>query len=164
MPERANLLHNMSAPPKSVVKYSGLADLGTTSGPDGSGGRFTNAGVFGVAVRVALPVGFSGTTSTQVLREMGREPLADPDEQLVDLINTRAEALPLPDGCLVIKSSERHYLIWGDTLSALAVITKSSDCIWLRAKNPSLSSLIGRPSVSLLVPPQFVGRLSGGSR
>ena len=41
MPERANLLHNMSAPPKSVVKYSGLADLGTTSSPDGSRVRFT---------------------------------------------------------------------------------------------------------------------------
>jgi hypothetical protein len=165
MPERAKLLHNMSAPPKSVVKYSGLADLTTTSGPGGSGVcgvRLSNAGVFGIAVRIALPVGFSGTTSTQILRQFGHEPLADPDRQLVDLINARADTLPLPDGCLVIKSSESHHLIWNDVLSALAVITKSSDCIWLRAKTPSLSALIGRRQLSLLVPPLFVDRLSGG--
>ncbi len=54
------LLHNMSAPPKSVVKYSGLSGLTTaidTSGPQGSAPTFKKLSTFGVPVRVMLMPG-----------------------------------------------------------------------------------------------------------
>ena len=37
MNEHSKLLHNMSAPPKSVVKYTGLSWVATLGIPGGSG-------------------------------------------------------------------------------------------------------------------------------
>ena len=37
MSESSALLHNMSTPPKTVLKYSGLPNPASTSGPGGSG-------------------------------------------------------------------------------------------------------------------------------
>lgn len=167
MNDRSALLHNMSAPPKSVVKYSGLADLATTSGPGGSGVagvRFKSIGVFGTPVRFALPAELSGKSPSDILRHLGKDPSPDPEEQLTSLINIRANELPLPEGCAVIPTSERHRLIWADALSALAILAKCSDNIWLRVKNPALNAAIARQRATLLVPPLFAGRLPEVSR
>ena len=162
MDDRSALLHNMSAPPKSGVKYSGLADLATTAGPGGSGvtgGRFKGSGVFGTPVRFALPTELSGKSPNGILRHLGIDPLSDPEQQLVVLINNRANELPLPEGCAVIQALEGHRLIWADTLSALAILAKCSDSIWLRSKNPAINAALARRQATLLVPPLFACRL-----
>ena len=160
--DRGALLHNMSAPPKSVVKYSGLADLATTQGPGGSGVcgvRFKGTGVFGAPVRFALPPVLAGKSPADILRHLGVDVLPEPEQQLIALINARANELPLPEGCAVIAALERHRLIWTDALSALAILAKSSDAIWLRNKNPALNAAMARSQVTLLVPPLFAHRL-----
>ena len=160
--DRGTLLHNMSAPPKSVVKYSGLADLASTAGPGGSGGagmKVTGKGVFGTPVRFLLPAGLAEKSFAEILRHLEIDPSSDPKRQLIGLINARANELPLPDACVVIPAAEAHELVWADALSALSILSKCSDCIWLRAKDPALKAALGRRQASLLVPPLFAGHL-----
>jgi hypothetical protein len=76
------------------------------------------------------------------------------------LINARAEELPLPDGCVVIRRTEAEREIWKDALTALAILTKCSDVIWLRDKHPALQAAFERgAATTLLVPPGFASRL-----
>jgi hypothetical protein len=174
MCDASPLLHNMSAPPKSVVKYSGLADLSTIRRPTGSKDSsvgFNGAGVFGIPVRFALPVELVGQTPADVLRYLGvslrvdaqadAKPVSEADahSQLCELIDTRANELPLPEGCVVVASLPSHRLIWTDALSALAILAKSSEAIWLRSKSPALSAALARTQVTLLVPPAFAHQL-----
>lgn len=162
MDERCALLHNMSGPPHTVVKYSGLADLASLRSPGGSGVTsigFKNRGFFGTPVRFALPAGLCGQSPAEILRHLGIEPGADPAGQLAALIDARANELPLPHGCVVIHGNIDYRLIWPDALSALAILAKSSDSIWLRAKHPALNAALSRSSVTLLVPPQFANHL-----
>jgi homoserine dehydrogenase len=83
----------------------------------------------------------------------------DPTAHLRALINARADALPLPDGCAVIPAEKTHTVLWDDPLSALAILCKCADTVWLRSKNPSLLAIQQRSAVSLLVPPTFASRL-----
>ena len=155
------LLHNMSAPPKTVVKYAGLEGLAQQSGPGGSGVtglKYTNPVINGQAVRFVLPPKFIGQDSEKILRLLKIE-LTDQypsaDSQLIALINQRADELQLPQGCAVMAADASHGIVWSDALSALAILTKCTDSIWLRAKSPSLASIKGKYSLSLLVPPLF---------
>lgn len=159
MRDSGALLHNMSAPPKSVVKYSGLADLATVCSPGATGIGCKGNGVFGVPVRFALPADLAGKSPADVLRHLGADAQPDPERQLCALINARANELPLPEGCAVIAALEGHRLIWADALSALAILAKSSDAIWLRAKTPALNTALARTQVTLLIPPLFAARL-----
>lgn len=162
MNETAGLLHNMSAPPKTVVRYTGLADF-TAAGAhraSAAGGALPDApGTFGRPVLFELDAGFRGDTPGAVLRRMGRRPGAHPDRQLERLLEARAAELPLPDGCVAIEPEYTHQPIWRDALTVLAVLTKCSGTVWLRAKQPMLGAALERRAVTLLVPPAFVGRL-----
>lgn len=161
------LLHNMSAPPKTYVKYSGLADLAVSRGKLSAHKVLTQTsafGLFGTPVRFALPPELKGRSPIFLLRHLGVDPLKDPDRQLVALINTRAKELPLPDGCAVIPALACHPILWADTLSALAILAKCSDSIWLRDKAPALSAALQHKQVTLLVPPLFVNRLPKAPR
>ena len=159
------LLHNMSSPPKTVVKYSGLEGLAKQSGPGGSGVtglKYTNPIVNGVAVRFVLPTEFIGQDPEKILRLLKidrSDQFSTAESQLVDLINHRADELPLPEGCAVMAAHDSHGVIWPDALSALAILTKCTDSIWLRSKTPSIASVKGKPSLSLLVPPLFINQL-----
>ena len=159
------LLHNMSAPPKTVVKYSGLEGLAKQSGPGGSGVtglKYTNSVINGFAVRFVLPTGFIGQDSEKILRLLKidrSDRFSTADSQIVALINHRADELPLPEGCAVMAAHDSHGVIWPDALSALAILTKCTDSIWLRSKTPSIASVKGKPSLSLLVPPLFTNQL-----
>lgn len=152
--EPGGLLHNMSAPPKSVVKYSGLSNLATSISQG-------TAGVFGTPVRFALTADLLGKTASYVLRYLGVEPVSAKAaaQQLEELINARAAELPLPDGCVVIPAALEHPVIWPDALSTLAILAKCSDSIWLRSKQPALNAALKRRQVTLLVPPLFAHRL-----
>ncbi len=83
----------------------------------------------------------------------------DSERHLLQLIENRARELPIPDGAVVIPASRDHLSPWPDALAAIAVITKSSDNVWLRAKSPRLSVLRNRREVSLLIPPAFASEL-----
>jgi len=159
------LLHNMSTPPKTVVKYAGLEGLAKQSGPGGSGVtglKYTNPVINGLAVRFVLPTEFIGLDLEKILRLLKIDlsyQFLTAESQLVSLINHRADELPLPEGCAVMAAHDSHGVIWPDVLSALSILTKCTDSIWLRSKTPSLASIKGKPSLSLLVPPLFTKQL-----
>ena len=159
------LLHNMSAPPKTVVKYAGLEGLAKQSGPGGSGVtglKYTNPVINGLAVRFVLPTEFIGQDPEKIFRLLKidrSDQFSTAESQLVALINHRADELPLPEGCAVMAVNDSHGVIWPDALSALAILTKCTDSIWLRSKTPSLASIKGKSSLSLLVPPLFTNQL-----
>ena len=47
------------------------------------------------------------------------------------------------------------YAMGGRPLTALAILSKCTDTVWLRDKQPSLTGSFERGAVSLLVPPGF---------
>ena len=145
-------LHNMSAPPKSVVTYAGLGALRQTS-------TLAPAFVFGQPLRCELPPAFRRRSPAQVmaLLEPGwSSAQRDAVRELAARIERRAAELPLPDGCAVIPVRPEHPMPWPDALTALALLSKSTGSVWLRAKSPSLVDALQRSSLSLLVPPAFV--------
>lgn len=157
-------LSNMSAPPKTVVTYSGLVSTVSVTTCPGYGAegasRGPERGLFGTPVRFVLPPDFVGKKPITILRRLGVKPSGDHEQQLLALINARADELPLPDGCVVIRRTETEREIWKDPLTVLAVLTKCSDVIWLRAKHPALQAAFERGSAAtLLVPPQFAAHL-----
>jgi hypothetical protein len=187
-PDRASLLHNMSVPPKSVMRYAGLASLSGAQTPKPAGDegfKSRSAGVHGTPVRFVLPEALiallvgtgashpSGVASL-ILGHLGVDVADSPAQgsrrdkdlsgqdasrQLEVLINARALLLPLPAGSVVIPAETWHPVLWGDALSALAVLCKCSDNLWLQGKTPALSMTLTRRQVSLLIPPQFANRL-----
>jgi hypothetical protein len=162
--EQASLIHNMSAPPKSVVSYAGLGGLSSVSGSGGTGRRGARPDddrAFGASVNFRLDPEMTARTARGILQRLGARTGPDPDATLVALIERRAAELPLPDGCLVIPThpGARHRLIWPDLLSVLAVLSKCSEHVWLRAKCPSLSAALSRRQATLFVPPPLGGRL-----
>jgi len=162
MNEQPALLHNMSAPPKTVVKYSGLSELARTSGPGGSGVAgvtFKGREIHGTPVRFMLGSSCAGRTPEKLLAALGHEPVADVERRLAELINARAQELPLPDGCVVIAGRSDALVIWRDPLAVLAILAKCSDYVWLRAKTPAIHAALRRDTVTLLIPPQFAARI-----
>ena len=167
MIDNASLLHNMSAPPKSVIKYTGLAGLATKSGFGGTGmGARKNApeNVYGSFIAFRLPKGMRVRSAALILERLGKEAGPDAEETLLELIERRVTELPLPDGCVVKPCERSHTSPWPDPLAALAIITKSSTNVWLRGKAPRLSLLGNRSSVSLLLPPAVAARLQEASQ
>ncbi|MFZ4711040.1 MAG: hypothetical protein ACOYMH_14505 [Zwartia sp.] len=189
MREAHGLLHNMSAPPKSVLRYEGLAGLASQSGPGGSGVtqlRYTAKEFFGTPVRFAFDLAWTKLSAIEILNylqvevmttlpansQAGEEPSVEKlkalstaraqaaTRQLNALINQRAQAMPLPEGCAVIVPRPEHAVLFADLLSTLAVFSKCTESIWLRSKTPSLIAARGYREVSLLIPPNFYEKLS----
>ena len=164
MTEPTQLLHNMSAPPKSVVKYAGLADAAKTIGPGGSGVcsvNFVHDGIFGEFIAFRLVGHFRRFSSARILKELGATTDHDPDKALLELIEERAQTLPLPRACVVVPTHRDHPCPLPDPLTALTMITKSSTYVWLRSKTPRLSNVKRRGVLSVLVPPNFVSGIEG---
>ena len=163
--DTSQLLHNMSAPPKTVVKYSGLEGLSKQTGPGGSGVtslKYMNPKVVGQVVRFLISDEYFKQEPEKILellRITYDSKSISAAEQLTALINQRAKELPLPEGCAVIKTHVSQPEIWTDALSVLAILTKCTDTIWLRSKSPSLVSARTKRTVSLLVPPLFIHHL-----
>ncbi len=171
MNTQTNLLHNMSAPPKSVVRYEGLSGMAKQGSPGGSGltsVSFRGKSLFGTVIRFDLPPDWIGLKPLNLLARLqmeadgrlgGERSGADPVRRLTTLLNRRASALPLPDGCAVIPAQAAHQALWDDVLTVLAITSKCTETIWLRSKTPSLIAAVQRESVSLLVPPGFAAKL-----
>jgi len=161
-----SLLHNMSAPPKSVVAYAGLSDLFQDGGPDldkRTSLQIKNDTLFGTPVRFTLDEEWRHLQPRVILARLGvkpeQSPGVDPARQLTLLIDRRANELPLPEGCAVIPESALHSVLSRDPLTVLTILCKSSDTVWLRTKTPSLFAPIERSSVTLLIPIAFASRI-----
>jgi hypothetical protein len=164
MTEAAQLLHNMSTPPKSVVKYNGLRNDTKTTDIHGTGAGWlaaSNNGAFGSFVTFRLPGNLRRCGAETILKRLGLKAGSTPEKTLLDLIEARAKELVLPDACVVIPTKTDSPCPWPDPLAILAVITKSSASVWLRSKTPRLSALRKTSAVSLLVPPTFVDQIEG---
>lgn len=159
MNEGSALLHNMSAVPSSVVRYTGLNSLSSSLNQPRYWASPPAPDVFGTAVQFVIPRGVSCKTARGLLECLGREPGARPEAELSRLIDTRARELALPDGCVVVPFRTDHREIWTDLLSVLAVLAKCSASVWLRAKTPSISAALKKKNASLLVPPTFAAKL-----
>ena len=162
MIEPVQLLHNMSTPPKSVVKYTGLSEAATTTGPGGSGVcgvRFSHDSIFGTFVTFRLTHSLRRRAPGTILKHLGIDPGQAPEKTLVGLIDRRAGELALPDACVVVPAKQNHPCPWPDPLATLAIITKSAGSVWLRGKTPRLSAIKKRSVVSLLIPPACAARI-----
>ena len=164
MTEATQLLHNMSTPPKSVVKYNGLQKCAEANDIHGTGGGWlaaSNDGAFGSFITFRLPQNLRQCGAKTILDRLGLKSGSEPEKTLLDLIEARAKELVLPDACVVIPTKIDRPCPWSDPLAILAVITKSSASIWLRSKTPRLSALRKTPAISLLVPPAFADQFEG---
>jgi len=158
MSDHAELLYNMSSPPRTVIKYaglSGLENIDQLGGPGVAGAGGAHKSIFGSFVAFRLPREMRKWSAAPILEYLGMEVGADAEMTLISLIEHRAMELPLPDGCVVKPCDENHPSPWPDILAALSIITKSSVNVWLRGKNPSLSKIRKHRSISLLLPPAF---------
>ncbi|HMM54209.1 MAG TPA: hypothetical protein PKC23_04215 [Candidatus Desulfobacillus sp.] len=158
-----SLAHNMSVPPKSVMKYSGLAACRGASGQDAASAA---AVLFGTPLRFELPPGVGARTLPEIMKSLGIERgggRAAREARLAALIDARAAELPLPEGCVVIPANDGHHAPWPDLLTALAVLAKCSESVWLRAKTPAFAAALRRRRASLLVPPEQARRLAEGA-
>ena len=164
MIETAQLLNNMSTPPKSVVKYSGLRKNAEVTDIHGTGAGWlpaSNNGAFGSFITFRLPKNLRRCGAKTILERLGLKSGSAPEKTLLDLIEARARELVLPAACVVIPTKIDHPCPWPDPLAILAVISKSSASIWLRSKTPRLSVLRKTPAISLLVPPAFAAQIEG---
>jgi len=98
-----------------------------------------------------------------ILEQLGVNPGRDLEKTLLDLIEARTKEIALPDACVVVPTKPGHKLPWTDAPAALAIISKSSDNIWLRSKVPRLSAFQTITARSLLVPPAFVDQMEDTS-
>jgi hypothetical protein len=162
MIEPAQLLKNMSAPSKSVVKYTGLSGSATMAGTRGTrirNIRSSHDGVFGAFIVFRFAQGSRPCAPGTILNHLEIDPGPEPEKTLVSLIEQRARELILPDACVVVPDKQNHPCPWPDPLAALAIITKSSGHVWLRSKSPRLSAIKTRSEVSLLIPPVYSARI-----
>lgn len=177
---RAPLLHNSGVPPRTVIAYEGLAGMARTLGPGGSGmagvsfGKQQPPRIYGTPIRFRLEpqaqardaaefLGRLRGTWTEDEGQNDGEELPDaldqpssPEKVLITLINRQARGLPLPDGCLVIPAQDHHRLWSTDPLTVLAIFSKSTRSVWLRAKHPTIAAGLQLREVSLLLPPNYV--------
>ena len=167
MTDSPALLHNMSSPPTSRVSYSGLNGgmNGAGSSEKGESGPRQGSYEFGTGVVFRLPGPVRGFTAKYLLPLcVPEENRNAPEKTILRLIEARARELPLPGGAVVIPVKEHHLEINSDLLSVLAVLTKCSASVWLRAKSPRLSAIKSRRAVSLLIPPSFSENIEELSR
>ena len=157
------LAHNMSAPPKTTISWHGLGATSGSRNGKANAAAGNHAGMFGMPVGFTLTDAIARKPPAAMLRHLGHRPGTDAAEELNALIDMRAASLPLPDGCAVIRYQPDHPTAWEDTLSILAVLTKSSGAVWLRAKSPSLAAITTCRAVSLLVPPTFATQIPGAT-
>lgn len=159
MIDRAALLHNMSAPPKSVITYAGLSAESNLDKRGSNSAKHDKGNVFGEFVGFRFPKGMRARSPEAILERLGEEVGLGAGPTLLRLIEQRALELPIPDGCVVKPFQPEYPSPWPDLLATLAVITKSSANVWLRSKAPSLSKIAKRSSLSLLLPPTFIASL-----
>ena len=149
------MLHNMSAPPRTTIRYEGLSGNVTGAGPGGSGvcsRGYQGTPLRGCIVQLQLPDSWDCSDPLALLTALGVAPLGDVQSQLLALVIATACDLPLPDICVVLPVDKTTVQRWGTPLVALTVLSQCSDVMWLRAKRPVFAQAIARRQVRLLIP------------
>ena len=153
MTDATPLLHNMSVPSRSIVRYDGLG------GP--AAADILQTGGAGSVIAFRAPPWTTPPTVRELLQIVRVAPTSDPEAQLAELIEHRASELPLPDGTLLVPHRPTHTCLWPDLASFLAIVTKSTGRVWLRSKQPSLSRIVDCRAVSMLIPAALAHRIGG---
>ena len=141
------LLHNMSVAPQTVITHQGGNRRTYGTGwvyrmPDFQG-SLDSARILGLLD--GLPV------KTKSKRAAVIDPEAD--RQLRDRINAHALTLPLPPAAAVTDSCFQNDQVCEDLLSVVTVLAKSSGHVYLRDKQPNLTSIQPGRRVVVLIPP-----------
>ena len=129
------LLCNMSTPPKTVIQWS----AGTP-----------RAYRRGLCFR--LPPHLRDVGPSAILKEITGRCAANANASLLELINDHARTLPLPAAAVVTGDHLEEDDVCDDLLTIVTVMSKSSECVYLRDKQPRLLSLRGDRRVTLIVP------------
>ncbi|NBP39558.1 MAG: hypothetical protein EBS73_13550 [Betaproteobacteria bacterium] len=162
----AALAHNMSAPPKSVIKYEGLSGLVKRNLPGGTGVTsvgYKNSYPVGTPMRFSIPQSLLRASPEELLVALEGDGRHGDSESTLDELTRRiakhARAIPLPEGCAVIPTQAAFPSPLPGLLDALVVITQSTNSVWLKSKSPLLSRLHTTQSVSLLIPDRYANAL-----
>jgi hypothetical protein len=129
------LLHNMSAPSKSVISHTGQS----------TGSRMS----FWLS---------SGSTPRDLLASIGGDvgglSANEVERELVTRINAHATTLPLPPAAAVASYGEEGQVkeACRDQLTIITVLAKSSNHVYLRDKEPILPVLRKGRGVVLILP------------
>ncbi len=132
------LLHNMSGSPRTVISQAANPRFATTTG-----------------VLIRLPEGIKRTNAESLLEQLGISgpfSRATARTRLCQLINERAEALPLPPAALISDQATGRDRTEGDLLTICTVLSKSSDRIYMRDKEPNLNAILPSRRLILLIP------------
>ena len=133
---RPALLHNMSAPPRTVILHKALAPTGRT-------------------LLFRLPPEVRNDGQEGLLAQLTGEPWTGGDTaagaELRRRVNEYAARLALPPAVLVTDAAEAAEPV-GDLLAVYAVLAKSSDRVYLRDKEPNLARIEPGRRVVLRLP------------
>ena len=153
-PVGSGLLHNMSSPSKTTIGFDGLRHECHLPVPDWLGESrdhhelqfLREPDLCGLRVRFVISLSPEQRRAPELLRlvtgDNRKLPEREAERRLVRCINERARKLSLPDCALVVRQPK-----WDitkndcDSLTVLALITKCSECVWLRGKYPRLSRI-----------------------
>ena len=132
-----SLLHNMSVPTKTTITRAAPAHR-----------------VYGQGIVVALPENFRAADPAELLKALdGKKARKEsPDHALRRLIETRARELPLPPAVAVTGQERVGDTECTDLLTIVTVLAKSSSRVYLRDKEPNLSSIVSGRRLVLLIP------------
>jgi hypothetical protein len=134
-------LHNMSAAPRTAILQHANSDLELTDG-----------------VLLRLDESVKDTSGRGILARLGITEHLSPraaNARLWALLNERALALPFPPAAIVsVRATGREHEVT-DLLSVCAVLSKSSEKLYLRDKEPNLSGIQRSRRVILLVPKRW---------
>ena len=133
---RPALLHNMSAPPRTVILHKALAPTGRT-------------------LLFRLPPGVRNAAPEVLLAQLTGECWTGGDAaaeaELRRRVNEYAEQSALPPAVLVTDAAEAAEPV-DDLLAVYAVLAKSSDRVYLRDKEPNLARIEPGRRVVLRLP------------
>lgn len=135
----AALLHNMSCPPRTVIRYS----CGNQRG-------------HGFGLVFAWPALPANPSAADLLRLLDGVSAGsgdrDAEEELRDRVNRHASTMPLPAAALVTDKAFAGDKQCLDLLSVLSVQAKSSERVYLRGKEPNLAAIRRERRLVLVLP------------
>ena len=136
---RPALLHNMSAPPRTVIQHKAAAPAGR-------------------ALLFRLPPEIPSTGPEGLLAQLTGRSWTDGDAaagaELRRRVNEYAIQLALPPAVLVTDAADAAEPV-DDLLAVFAVLAKSSDRVYLRDKEPNLARIEPGRGVVLRLPGGF---------
>ena len=132
------LLYNMSAAPRTTIVQATRPELELTTG-----------------VLLRLDDSVTDTSGKAILARLGITERLTPrtaNARLRQLLNERALALPYPPAAVVSDRATGREREETDLLTVCAVLSKSSQRLYLRDKEPNLNGIEASRRVILLIP------------